>query len=409
MHRIDLAKEQAPQLTNDEYSRWRDVWRAMIFLDTWLAMILGRTTQITTETSHDPWITHIRSELRQPEEDIAVNMARLAVVVGDYIQEAQLSSAAGSPVYERHLQALEEWSSALPQSLRVFIEDIDNVQQLDLPDDDEYSSLYLEAFYFSSVLLVTRPLLVEMVTTWRGQDDASIPHRIRFLAQTCTLNLYASLTLALNLSVRRTEGRWSLTYTQQESRRQLEINALDLSMGVLAYCAEQDVFSAGHLRTVNKFRTVLETQQRSEPAFVGTTLPTLGFDATPPTSFSTGASYHESTGSDQMSTSSVGFAAQPYSNTVMQLDLLSPVVAQYSSLYHTISSTGRSDSQSTNYSNPSDWMAAGPSSSDGQNAASMVDYFASPTQTTKQHYHPFLQDFYHYEELYSQGHAVPYN
>jgi hypothetical protein len=34
MHRIDLAREENSQLTDKEYSRWRDVWRAMLFLDT---------------------------------------------------------------------------------------------------------------------------------------------------------------------------------------------------------------------------------------------------------------------------------------------------------------------------------------------------------------------------------------
>ena len=43
--------------------------------------------------------------------------------------------------------------------------------------------LYLEAFYFATVLVVTRPLLVELVTTWREQDDAAVPSTVRFFAQ----------------------------------------------------------------------------------------------------------------------------------------------------------------------------------------------------------------------------------
>ena len=44
--------------------------------------------------------------------------------------------------------------------------------------------LYLETFYFATVLIVTKPLLVELVTTWRGQDDAAVPSKVRFFAQT---------------------------------------------------------------------------------------------------------------------------------------------------------------------------------------------------------------------------------
>jgi hypothetical protein len=181
-------------------------------------------------------------------------------------------------------------------------------------------------------------------------------------------------------------------------------------MGVLAHCAEQDVYSAGHLKTINKFRVILEAQQLCGPASMGTALPTLGFDATPPTSFSTVPSYHGSMGPGQMESSAGGFTAQPYSNTMMQLDPGPSVIPQYTSSFHTMSSMARSDTHSTDYSAPSNWMAAEPlSSSASQSATSMMDYFASPQQTTRQHYHPFLQEFYRYQEPSSQGHAGSFN
>jgi hypothetical protein len=104
---------------------------------------------------------NIRRELRRPEKDIAINMTRLAVIVGDFTQDSQLSLDAAAPNYERHLHALEEWASALPQNLREFGEHVDNVQQSDLPKDDEFSSVSQKQQH---ELL---PVLNSCSSTWR--------------------------------------------------------------------------------------------------------------------------------------------------------------------------------------------------------------------------------------------------
>lgn len=38
-YRIDLQREQCPQLSDADYSRWREVWRAIIFLDTSVSLL----------------------------------------------------------------------------------------------------------------------------------------------------------------------------------------------------------------------------------------------------------------------------------------------------------------------------------------------------------------------------------
>jgi hypothetical protein len=68
-------------------------------------------------------------------------MAKLAIILGEFTQNSQHPSTMELHDYEGYLQALEEWSSSLPPSLRAFVEDIDNAQQSTLPQDDEFSSV----------------------------------------------------------------------------------------------------------------------------------------------------------------------------------------------------------------------------------------------------------------------------
>lgn len=74
-HRIDLGRGHCPHLSDAEYARWRQVWRAIIFIDTsvipspqppsllflsyycrWLAIGLGRKPQVYEKTTRDPFI-----------------------------------------------------------------------------------------------------------------------------------------------------------------------------------------------------------------------------------------------------------------------------------------------------------------------------------------------------------------
>jgi hypothetical protein len=194
------------------------------------------------------------------------------------------------------------------------------------------------------------------------------------------------------MSVERPRGRWSLTFHQHASRRQIETHALDLSMRVLSYCAEQDIHSGGFLTTVDSFKRILEAQQ-IPGAIAATALSSLRPTKTPSTSFSE-TSFSDFPGQSQLP-ASAAFATQPYSNNIVPANPSAP-------LTHYTSSSGRSDSQSTNYSNIYDWMttdvagveAAGPP---------MNHESALLQTTTTQHYHPYLQDFQRLEELSAMG------
>ena len=214
-----------------------------------------------------------------------------------------------------------------------------------------------------------------------------------------TLNRYASLTLALSLSAKRSRARWSLTSTQEASRRYVETDALDLSMGVLSYCAEQDSCSAEYLKTVNNFRTVLDAQHISGMT-AGTPFSALRSDTSRSTPLSrTVSSGLSNTG--QMP-ASAAMTAQPYSNTSIQANP-SPPNLYYPSPQQGMAALGRSDTQSTNYSIPYDWIARDAS---GVQAA---DFRVEPNpisiETTTQHYQPFLQNLYRFEELSSMGYS----
>lgn len=54
--------------------------------------------------------------------------------------------------------------------------------------------------------------------------------------------------------------RWTLTSAQELSRRQTEMSALELSAGVLSFCAEQDPHAAHFLKVMNLFRVKVNAQ-----------------------------------------------------------------------------------------------------------------------------------------------------
>jgi hypothetical protein len=66
MYRIDLAKEQNPQLTDEEYFRWREVWRAMLFFDTYVQhCLIPVVLQLTTAVGlQSYWAEQLRSPRR---------------------------------------------------------------------------------------------------------------------------------------------------------------------------------------------------------------------------------------------------------------------------------------------------------------------------------------------------------
>jgi hypothetical protein len=130
------------------------------------------------------------------------------------------------------------------------------------------------------------------------------------------------------------------------------------------------------------------------------TLPTLGFDETPPTSCSEAFYTAPSGSSPSPIPASAAFVTQAYQNTMMQVDP-APSDLQYLSSLQSMPSLGRSDTQNTDHSILYNWMETVASGAQAANVPTSQIPASLPPAT--QHYHAFLQDFYRYEELWSMG------
>lgn len=222
-----------------------------------------------------------------------------------------------------------------------------------------------------------------------------------------TLNYYASLVLVLSLSVKGSRVRWNLTSNQEASRRQVEMNALKLSVGVLSHCAQQDPLAAQFLKTVNVFKVILEAQDLSEPEEVRR----FSSGAANPEQVTTSAS-HMSRSSSYFETASTGSRSHlPLSTASSPFDLQaypSPSSLPHPSFRHIqptsapqlASPLAPTASQNGSFSMPLDWS---PSSILVMNSAMdvSIDYESGLVGPPTQHYQPFLQDLYQFEDIYS--------
>lgn len=83
----------------------------------------------------------IRNELRRPNHELEVNMAKLAVFVNEFLQHVHSSNQVELTDYERYLHSLEEWSASLPRSLQYFLNSSNATEQSDLSSEDEFASV----------------------------------------------------------------------------------------------------------------------------------------------------------------------------------------------------------------------------------------------------------------------------
>jgi hypothetical protein len=80
--------------------------------------------------------------MRNPVQELHVNMTKLAVMVSKFLIEAYgTNEKAYLNTYERYLHALEEWSSSLPQSLRYFPDHANSGSSVKLSIEDEIASV----------------------------------------------------------------------------------------------------------------------------------------------------------------------------------------------------------------------------------------------------------------------------
>ncbi|KIW10108.1 hypothetical protein PV08_11068 [Exophiala spinifera] len=278
VHNLDQEKGSLPGLSGEEYERWRQVWRAIIFFDAWLSMTLGKTPQINQKTTQDPFVNMTLEEFAAPNPDIEVNVAKLSVLISRFLSGLSQGSMYPS-IQEAFFHALEVWASNLPQNLRHF-PDITAPQS---SQADEAGSLYLEAFYFSSVTVLTKPEFFLSLFAAKPQSS-----RIGIFAQTCvdssaqighlssrilergllckrswlvaTLAYHAGLVLCLSLSVQVTSLRYNL---KPPGSHRVESDGLTAVMNVLSTCTSHSTLANHHHEVLRYFWKLIKNYEEA--------------------------------------------------------------------------------------------------------------------------------------------------
>ncbi|OCL12711.1 hypothetical protein AOQ84DRAFT_385924 [Glonium stellatum] len=290
-YRIDLDISDCNYLTAQEYLHWRQVWLSIMFLDVWLAISLGRTPQITENTTRDPFLRNPSSNAGVPDHSVNVNMARLAVITGRILRDIYAERGSTFGVYESTMQELEEWSKSLPPNLRFRENHSPGVDHPGLSTEDYVSSCYLEIYYLASITLLGRPLLLRTINPKGYEAGSTISLNLRYFAQNCTdaaiqlgqvssvmvkggfickrswlvtmLNYHAALLVGLSLSGKRSNLRYDLFSTQDQNRRHIFKSGLEVCIGVLAYCGQQDPFANHYTKVTKTFQDMIEAHDES--------------------------------------------------------------------------------------------------------------------------------------------------
>ena len=189
------------------------------------------------------------------------------------------------------------------------------------------------------------------------------------------------------------------------------MNGLELSVGVLSFCAQQDPDAGHFLNTVSIFKDILEAQGLSQPEHpqnlsFGWTNSGLGMPSVSNMPRSGSSSEAASSGGLANldltpSTVSSTFDLRAYPST-SSLSTPSFSDIQYTSAQQFRSPLAQAGSQSDTYPTPLDW---GPSSTFIMDPAMdlRIHHHPGPINPVTQPFHPFLQDFYHFEDIASRN------
>lgn len=221
-----------------------------------------------------------------------------------------------------------------------------------------------------------------------------------------TLSYHASLVLALGLSMKGPKTRWNLTSAQEASRRQVGTNGLKFCIDVLSFCTQQDPYAGHFLKTVSVFKDILETQgllvspQSQNPSFqwpkLGSSSRSSGSDMLASGLSSEAASFRVPTNSDPTpSTVSSTFDSPTYPTT-SSFSAYSLSHAQNTLAQHFRSQPSQTESQTDAYPAPFDWNSM---NTYGLQLASdsRGSQYEGSSDSMKQHYQSFLQDYYNLE------------
>ncbi|OAL21751.1 hypothetical protein AYO22_07693 [Fonsecaea multimorphosa] len=280
VHSLDREKEYCPRFSEDEYERWSQVWRAMIFFDAWLSITLGKHPQISQKTTQDSFVNMSLEEFALPNASIEVNIAKLSVLICRFLVRL-CQGKMSSKTQEVFFHALEEWASNLPQNLRYFPDMYDP----EASQADEVGSLYLETFYFASVMTLTKPEVFASLSTKRQQ----ISSHSRLFSQACvdasaqighsasrilergflfkrswlvtTIVYHAGLVLALSLSVQKTSLRYNLNSPGSHHPKKKGLAAVT---DVLSSCASHNPLARHNHEVLCYFRELIESYEGLE-------------------------------------------------------------------------------------------------------------------------------------------------
>lgn len=282
VHNLDMERHSCPSLLEEEYGRWREVWRAMISLDSWLSTTMGKQPQINQSTTQDNFVKMTFEELALPSASVEVNIAKLSVLISRFLTSL-CRCAVSSSTQKVFFHALEEWASSLPQ-------DLDHVPDVDhslSSESNKVGVLYLELFYLATVILLTEPCILALLPTGKQQKWPCN----RQLAQACinastkightasdmldrgficrrswlvtTLTYHAGLVLVLGLSLQTVPNMFPRYSLKPVGSHHLENQSLEASMRVLSSCAPHNPLADHFYKVLHYFRELIKSCEKA--------------------------------------------------------------------------------------------------------------------------------------------------
>ncbi|KAK5049431.1 hypothetical protein LTR84_004360 [Exophiala bonariae] len=273
VHKVDCEWESRGSLSKGEYERRREVWRAMISLD---------ALHKSPRKRHKIYFVKMTpQELALPNDSIEVNLAKLAVLISRFQASlSQVQRNAGDK--ESFFRTLEAWASQLPQNLRYSANTNDSPSSQDV----EAASLYLEMFYFASIMALSKAEFFASLSA----DMGYVPHN-RLYSQTCidasaamahiastmldrgflvkgdwcvmTLLYHAGLVLVLSLKVPRISVRYKLQRVRRPCSQQ---QSLEASINVLSVCGPHNPLARQFCAVLCYYRNLLSSDEEAGAA-----------------------------------------------------------------------------------------------------------------------------------------------
>ncbi|KAF2108825.1 hypothetical protein BDV96DRAFT_586770 [Lophiotrema nucula] len=286
-YRIDLAFEDSTIQAPEEYARWRQLWLSMITLDAWLSSILGRTPQITSTTSKDPFLKNLNLTYGLPDCIVQTSIAKMGVVICRMLKDIHGGRRVDIRAYDQFKAVLERWLHGVPRHLQLAPTTSDGAK---MSAQDQTAMFQLKVVHLGATLLLFRPLLLQCAAMEQQQPAVKPDTKIREHAQTCVdaavrigyccsamkergllpqrswpsiyLVFTSALIILVNISRRRI---LPIPDPQQRARDEQENSSLNMCIDILSFCAERDRVAGHFLQILQPLRTALLGRRSSFP------------------------------------------------------------------------------------------------------------------------------------------------